>query len=394
MSSNFIVEANKDLFQSWCKDGFQFAGHYDFTIGSQVDWVKTNCKQQFGLDIGDSEIEELCRLKLIDYFDNKKRERFFPPFVPDRIDFIKKVRSKFNFPITRLQQIVAYEDFLIRAIETDGELCYKETSKILDWYIKRITTNLKVDKCTVKNSEKEIKDGKESTGAWIEKLKKQIEIAEKILAFVHNKKWEELPVHTQERIKEWSFGIQYFDEMMRINGISSYNNQILQGYSPQVEFSRYSLDKNNLNFEDINWDYTFKTINGFDYIDFFRTPNFILEINNNVVDIKILNTQEVDAATMRIIDKIYTIFRERLGRKRKAWGENSGKKIAIQQRDENLRKLYAQLRNDKPNVASWRLLETLEEYSKKIGLPISAERIKRIIYCSKNMSKTPANISP
>ena len=118
-------------------------------------------------------------------------------------------------------------------------------------------------------------------------------------------------------------------------------------------------------------------------IDFFRTPYFSIEINGKEIDIKILNHQKVDANTMRIINRIYTVFRNRLGSRKKRWGEDSGRRLAIAQRDKNLRKLYAQLRNEKPNVASSRLYDQLEEWTHKIGLPIFTERIKKIVYSKK-----------
>jgi hypothetical protein len=385
--------SNETLFEAWCNSGFQLAGHYDFRINTPVNWVITNCKKQYGLSITDSEIEELSKLKLIDFNEPKDREKKFPPFTPDRINFIKNVQAKFNLPISRLQQIIAYEDYSIRTIQTEGETCYKDTSDILTWYIKRTKFDLLIDESTLVGLENELKQGNESVQRQLIKIKGNIPIKKRTIDFLNNKKWEELPEHSKEKIKNWSFQMQCFDEMMRMEEITSYNNQILQGYSPQIWFSRYTFGKNNLNFKDINWKMTFQGIESYSYIDFLRTPKFLLEINDNVVDIKIIKPQEVDATTMRIIDKIYTIFRERIGKEKKAWGENSGKKIALQQRDNNLRKLYLQLRKEKPNVASHRLLDTLEEYTKKIGLPVSVERIKRIIYSSNNKTKTPANIS-
>lgn len=395
--SNNLIDTQNDFYQNWCKSCFQLAGHYDFTVGMPIDWVKTACKQQFQLDITDSEIEKLCKLKLIDFSENEKKERVFPLFVPDRIDFIKKVQEKMNYPISRVQQIIAYEDYLIRNIETAGEFSYQDTADILNWYKKRKKYYITMDGYRVNGLERELKDDFKKDNVFLKtelvKVKENILSAKRKLEFLGEKKWDELSDLVQEKIKKWSFRNQYFDEAMRVEGINSYNNKILQSYSPQVEFSQYTFGKYDLKFKHINWGYTINCVNEYDYIDFFKTPNFFLEINNKDVDIKITNTQEVDATIMRSINKIYTIFRERLGKKKKAWGENSGKKIAIQQRDDNLKKLYVQLRKDKPNVASWRLLEQLEAYSKKIGLPISEERIKRIIYSSKNKSKTVADIS-
>ncbi|MEI7508973.1 MAG: hypothetical protein WCJ62_05860 [Flavobacterium sp.] len=56
----------------------------------------------------------------------------------------------------------------------------------------------------------------------------------------------------------------------------------------------------------------------------------------------------------------------------------------IKKRDEELRKLYAQWRKEKPNVASSKWLEQLEAHSEKLGMPVrSIERMQRILYSGK-----------
>ena len=90
---------------------------------------------------------------------------------------------------------------------------------------------------------------------------------------------------------------------------------------------------------------------------------------------------------MRTIEKIYTIMKGRLGCKRKSWGENSGGRLFIRKRDEEMRKLYANWRKATPNVGSNILIDWLCEYSKKVRIPVaSIERIKRIIYSKENKS--------
>lgn len=393
MGNNFLLEANRELFESWCKCGFQLAGHYDFSIAVEPSWIIESCREAYGIDICQSDLDELCKQKLIDFTEKENGEKSFPLFIPDRIDFIKKVQKSLNFSTKRLQQIITYEDYLIRYIETDGELCYEETKNMLEWYRNRIGDNLKADRFNLGRLRKELEGGGVEIRGQLQSTEKRIELSEKMLLLLSNKKLEDLSAEIQQKVKESAFTMQFFDEIMRKNGIASYYRQILQGYSPHVEFSKYSMGKEDLNFNDINWKWTLEIVEGVDYIDFFRTPFFMIEMNGKEIDIKIMDLQKVDAGVMRMINKIYTIFRERAGNKKKAWGENSGRKIAIQQRDDNLRKLYAVFRKEKPRVASWRLVEQLEEYSKKIGLPVSAERIKRIIYCSKNKSKTPANNS-
>ena len=100
--------------------------------------------------------------------------------------------------------------------------------------------------------------------------------------------------------------------------------------------------------------------------------------------IKITDPQQVSAPLMRRIEKIYTIMKGRLGRKRKGWGESSGRRLLIQRRDEEMKRLYANWRKTTPNVGSNILIDRLCKYTQKVGTPVlSIERIKRIIYSKK-----------
>lgn len=159
--------------------------------------------------------------------------------------------------------------------------------------------------------------------------------------------------------------------------VGKFYHQVLEGYSPQVKFLRgEELPK----FNTIDWVATRSAMEDFNFLNFFRTPYYSLEVNAKEANIRIFDYQEVDATALRNIEKIYTYFRGKIGIKWKGWGEKSGRRIALQQRNEYLRTIYKQWRKEKPMVAREILLTKLEEYTAKIGLSISSERISRIIY--------------
>ncbi|MBU1800564.1 MAG: hypothetical protein KKF21_19505, partial [Bacteroidetes bacterium] len=183
------------------------------------------------------------------------------------------------------------------------------------------------------------------------------------------------------------FEQQLYDERERISDMKHYYNKILSGYSPQVEFKKPETAKERLDFRQINWEETIESVKMYSqFIDFFATPYFSVEIDRKAITIKITNPKEVSTPLKGAIDKIYTIFKSRFGYRRKGWGERSGKKQLMEQRNEKLRKLYSMMRKEKPSVASGILIDRLIEETKKTEIPVlSTERIKRIIY-TKNMS--------
>jgi hypothetical protein len=166
-----------------------------------------------------------------------------------------------------------------------------------------------------------------------------------------------------------------------------YYNKILLGYSPQVEFKKPGTVRGRLDFGQINWDETIELVKIYtQFIDYFTTPYFTVEINGKGIDIKITHPKEVNTPMKGAIDKVYTVFKNRLGYRRKGWGERSGRKRLMEQRNEKLRELYSMMRKEKPKVASRFLIDRLIEETKKTEIPVlSIERIKRIIY-TKNMS--------
>lgn len=360
-----------------------FAG-YDFRVSAPIELVIDLAKAQFNLEITASEIDELCESKLLE-FAKKKSGRVFPLFTPGRVAFIKKVQAKFNYPITILQQIITYENYLIRHIVTAEEFAYppkslKKGKYVLDWFVSRLRHELQQDKHSLRISKKMCSQNDKLAIERVEGLRKEIKVINKNIRYLSNKKWKDLPEATKQAIKARVFSVQATDELTRQTLIGAYNNQILQGYSPQVEFMKHMLGETSLDFSEIDWQRTVRSTKDLEYIEFFRTPYFIIELQEGVIIFKILDPARVEANLMRRINKLYTIFRQRLDTPRKPWGVNSGRRINISQRDENMKKMYRKMRKEKPNVGANIHIASVVEWTKEIGLPVSEATARRIIY--------------
>lgn len=385
MEENWLIKGNPDLFKAWVEGHFAMH-HYDYEWGQPISWLIDNCKHQYKIDINESEVKQLSDQGLIEIVIAKDGTRTFPLFTPDRIDFIKKLQKQFDYSLDRIKiPIISYENFLIKEIYTAAEFAYQNDLDIFSWYLKRMEfdTQQTTYHLNYLNRHKDEKSPEE-----INKWKEKINNNKKVVAKLSEIGWEKLKDSVKIKIQEWVFQHQFADEFIRTNGVAGYHNQILQGYSPHVEFSSFAIDKQNLDFSKINWTVTFDNI--MEYWKFFRTPYFMIEIIDNEISIKIFDSNKVNAEMMRRIEKIYALIRSLMGSKREKWGEKSGRKLRIHERNEYLKNLYSKLRQEKKNIAAWRLYEYLENETKKMGLPISTERIKRVIY-TKNKTKTPAN---
>ena len=80
---------------------------------------------------------------------------------------------------------------------------------------------------------------------------------------------------------------------------------------------------------------------------------------------------------MRKIEKLYNAFRgNKIKPKKKKWGQKSGKRELIKERDRLLKKLYQQYRNEAPNKSADKHLEkAVNAVSPDYGM-ISIEGLK------------------
>ena len=393
-----ITENIAELAEAWYKGEFDL-GYYNFYIYTTTEGLIQKCRDEYKIKVTRSDIENMRKLDLLEFIlDKKDGKKMFPQFIADRVAFIKELQAKFNYSTPRLQQIIAYENELLSYSSKACDFYYADRKSIYIWLIKRVRFEvegtkeylryLKMFDAKYTDSVKE-----EKHRAFIEELLKKTEEdlshRKMFLEYLSERKWKNLSEDEKQAVKTVVFEQQVSDERERKSSIRRYYDKIFAGYSPQVEFKDPKPASEKLHFELIDWDETMDSVQEYSkFIDFFRTPYFSIEINGQEILIKITNPQKISAPLMRRIEKIYTIVKGRLGCKRRAWGENSGRKLFIRKRDEEMRKLYANWRKTTPNIGSNILIERLCKYTKKIGTPVlSTERIKRIIYSKKEEIK-------
>ena len=303
--------------------------------------------------------------------------------------------AKLNYPTPRLQQIIAYENDSLPYSNEACDFYYADRTNIMPWLIKRLKFErdgrkeyLKILGAINEKYADDIKKKKikETIAELVKNTEAVISSIEEPIVELSKWKWKNLSREQKDELVKVVFEQQFCDEQERISDMKHYYNKILLGYSPQVEFKKPGTARERLDFRQIDWDETIESVKIYaQFIGYFTTPYFTVEINGKGIDIKITHPKEVNTPMKGAIDKVYTVFKNRFGYKRKGWGERSGRKQLMGQRNKKLRKLYSMMRKEKPKAASGILIDRLIEETKKTEFPVfSAERIKRIIY-TKNM---------
>ena len=391
-----MAENISELAKAWYKGEFDL-GYYNFYICTTDMGLIQKCKDDYKIKVTRADIENMCKLDLLELIlDKKDRKKLFPHFIACRVAFIKELQTKFNYPTLRLQQIIAYENEFLPYSNEACDFYYADRKNIMPWLIKRLKFEqdgrkecLKVLDAINKKYADDVKKKKikRSIAELVQNAEASIATIEEVVIELSKWKWKALSKQQKDEVVKVVFEQQLYDERERISDMKHYYNKILSGYSPQVEFKKSETERGRLDFRQINWEETIESVKMYSqFIDFFATPYFSVEIDRKAITIKITNPKEVSTPLKGAVDKIYTIFKSRFGYRRKGWGERSGKKQLMEQRNEKLRKLYSMMRKEKPNVASGILIDRLIEETKKTEIPVlSTERIKRIIY-TKNMS--------
>lgn len=396
VKGKYRAEDISGLADAWYKGEIDL-GYYNFYICTTIEGLIQGCKDEHKLKVTRQDIENMCKLDLLEFMlDKKDGKKMFPQFIADRAAFIKKLQAKFNYPVPRLQQIIAYEN---HSLPYSGKACdfyYADRKNIMPWLIKRLKFEiegrkeyLKVLGAITKKYDDDIKKKKKKIriAELVKKVEANIASLEGSASELSKWKWKSLSREHKDELVKIAFEQQVYDERERISSIKHYYNKILSGYSPQVQFKEPGSSNKELGFGQIDWDETIDSVKMYaQFIDFFATPYFSVEVNSKEIIIKITNPEEVNTPFKGVIDRIYTVYKNRLGYRRKGWGERSGRKRLMEQRNEKLRKLYSMMRKEKPSVASSFLIDRLIEETQKTDIPVSSvERIKRIIY-TKNMS--------
>jgi hypothetical protein len=356
------------------------------TFDQLIEGLKINYPE---LKVKPAEIEQYIKYGYLPklYMENGKIG--FLIHSTSRIDFIKKIIKKWKYNSEEIKQIIDYEDMLIDDVLTSEELDYSSLPS-LPFFIKYLKQTIKENKIILKYEEKfSVK----------EELKRRNKRYDKILKSLEGKDFNKLPLSTQVSINDAVFEINFNLEALRIMMVMDLRAKMLLGFSPHIHTLRTKwteLDDDHeekdeypysIVFFDRKWSYGKWTCNPNQILHedkFLATPEFYIGLGyDNTINISIRDPGRVNARFMRRIEKYYTKFRENLNIPKKQWGEISGRKKLLAERNKYLRTRYKELRGDKPYAAAEKQLDkVLEEIKTKFG-EISHARAERIIYKKK-----------
>jgi transcription termination factor NusB len=353
------------------------------------------CKGKYDVKVTRSEIENMCKLDLLEFVSLRKQGiKAFPCFIADRIVFIKKLKSKYNYPNWWILQIILTEREFLSYLREAYNYC-GDRENVYAWFICRYKIDLDSKKELVEIlkivAKQYADDNDEKMKKYVSDLlavaKKDVSSIRKLINDISTINWNKIPNKGRDELTALAFKQQMMDEQERKFNIEHYYKMILSGYSPQVVFEAPKTGGIKIDMKKVDWFSTIETVKLLiPDMDFFLTPYFTVEKNGKEIIIKIIEPGEVSAPLKGNIDKIYTVFKNSMKLKRKGWGENSGRKNLIRKRNSRLKELYSELRKEKPNVAARFLIDRLIEETKKTEFPVhSVERMKNIIY-TKNMS--------
>ena len=134
-----LAENASKLAEEWYRGDFE-VNHYDYRVCTTSDGLAQLCKEDHNVKVTPSEIEDMCKLDLLEFIlDKKDGKNMFPQFMADRVAFIKKLQAKFNYPAPRLQQIIAYENEMLPYSGEACEFYYTDRKNIYRWVTKRVS---------------------------------------------------------------------------------------------------------------------------------------------------------------------------------------------------------------------------------------------------------------
>jgi len=341
------------------------------------------------LKIGRSEVERYTENGYFPEFFLENGEKGFMIHTTGRIDFIKKIIEKWGYNKHEIKKITEYEDYLIDDILTSDELDYSDLPS-LPFFIKYLKNMISENKIIIRNIQ---------SLSETKKIKKQNKKYGKYLKFFQDKEFKDLPLKIQKEVNDAVLKFNQRQEELRLMMVLETRAKSLLGFSPWVRINMqktanldYDSDDDNqfpyiFNYSEWKWfygkwKYDPKWISPNDV--FFATPEFYIGYgDNNTINISIRDTQKVDSHYLREIEKYYNRFRNFLKIPKKKWGEKSGKKKELDERDRHLKETYKKLREQMPTLKAERHIEkAIDEISIEYGV-ISPERAQRIIYSKK-----------
>jgi len=316
----------------------------------------------------------------------------FPLFALDRVSLIRACWARFGYSDSQMKQLMSYEDILIEHISNQKQkFSYDECEYF----------NINARKMQQRSGMPILKMGKdkatEAKTGTLEYLMKSLtkrflhikhddlqdlEPTTDIKDFLDGRiNFANLSIKDKEDVRFMSEQQIAAEELYKGKSLEECRLKLLFGYSPQITFNSpiftktWYLDDAE---KHIDWKESINNVNNLD-LDFLRTPMFKMERKKDKIKINVFKPNAVDSGVIRQLERVYLIFRRKLGVKRLAWGEVSGARAKIKERDKILRDHFKKIRASAPSaeIAFDRLQEFLPSIWTK---PLSSERMKRVVY--------------
>lgn len=198
-----------------------------------------------------------------------------------------------------------------------------------------------------------------------------------VLEYLANFDYDKASVKKKELLRRLGILVWYLHERWKLNFLGYYHEPVYRGYSPQVQFQKYEEvdDAWFVPSGEIDWSMTLDFTKLRKSLSFFRTPEFEVEFNEGQISIQVFEPAKVDSSVMRNVEKVYSIFRQKLnpsGKKRGPSKKTIDKTSEIYKR---IREEYLRIGRE----SNLRQPQRFDELEKK-GFCYSEEHFRKIIY--------------
>lgn len=289
-----------------------------------------------------------------------------------RILFVKVLRDKFQMPAEKIREVIEYEIREVTKLVQKTEPHFAGRS-LLGIFTKGANHTILLHKDLLA----QVKEGIQHEKA---KLEHDIQELEEWLGYVKGKKLRELKPEERYFLAEKDLNFIESRLLSQLWWVWAYQDWILQGYSPQVEFRDFEPGTGNhiLSFGPIDWEESLLAVAKEPGLSYFRTPDFEISLGGEEITLRIFSPRKVNSILMRRIEKVYNIFRKRLGPQRAPYGDKTQHK----EKKERLYKFVQDQFRKMRKETELKVLDIFAEIRKK-GVSLSDDSFKRIVYGKK-----------
>ena len=362
--------------------------YFDPSVNIPINDFILMLRYEMGLRVKKGEILNLRGLNLLPGVSGEG----FPLFALDRVSLIRDCQTRYGYSDSQMKQLMSYEDILIEHESNKKQKSSYDEYEYFNINARKLQQRLDIPILKMGKN----KATKAKTGTLENHMKS---LTKRFLHIKHPDDFQDLEPTTdikdfldgrinfsnlsnkdKEDVRFMSEQQIAYEDFSKFTLLEEYRLKLLYGYTPQIAF-KSSIFTKTWDLGDaekyIDWKESVNNVNSLE-LDFLRTPMFKIERKKDKIKINVFKPNAVDSGVMRQIECIYSIFRKQLGVKRRGWGELSGTKAKLARRDRELQKHFKKLRPSVP--ASGIAFEKLQKWMQGEWVPLSIERLQRIVY--------------